>query len=123
MFKHDRNIVDNTETLVSVKKDLGKSFNILISLWKDTPDKKSYYDFFLKTKYNKSPFQDALIKALEYTSKEAKDLISDDLFDIFIGVSAVNDTSGNTYLPYFFIFRCSNNGRSLIVSEAPIPSL
>ena len=123
MYICDDYIVDNVDVLKPVKELIkGSVYDKLLLLWGS--DKLHDYKKIAKSAeetptsadYIVTPFANALYELRD----QKKSLLSDDLYGIYAGLvpEAQNDTCR---LPVYFIFRCSNNGRSLIISEKEIP--
>lgn len=123
MYKYDEGIIDNFNCLKSVSDVIGKeSYNELIQLWKDQTSESKLLEFLNGITRSDCPpnvyWICPLCEALCEISSMAEELLKDELFGIFIGLYPIQDPNDNScYLPAYFIFRCSNNGRSLIMSE------
>jgi len=125
MHIYDCGIVDNFNDLKSINDILSNDdYKNMINIWerldqypKDITELKNLFKKYESNEPSNGWVSD-LPKALSELSKYTKSLLDDDLFGIYYGLIPVQDCTG--YLPSYFIFRCSNNGRSLIISERKI---
>ncbi|WHH57189.1 hypothetical protein [Petroclostridium sp. X23] len=116
MYVYDSNTIDNYNVLKNVKDEIGESnFNNLIMTWKRGISSE-FETFLFGSEFS---YVRELINALNATIDIAESLVSDGLFGIYIGLVPENNID-DTYLPVYFIFRCTNNGRSTIVSPVPL---
>ena len=109
-------IIDNFSTLKSLEDILGADkYNLIIKLWGS-----ERYEEIENVINIKERSSDELIFNLVEALKAARfyfdELLKDDLFGIYIGlIPDIDGLPGDGYLKEFYIFRCSNNGRSDIV--------
>lgn len=114
----DHHIVDNFGLLGSLEQLVGKDkYEWIIENW-SIP--KGMFDSIMYEKigWEAGEMLDVLQKALRETNLKAKSLKNDDLFGIYYGLMPSEKSLENgCRLANYFVFRCSNNGRSLIVVD------
>jgi hypothetical protein len=117
---YDNGIVDNYGILKDVRDILGAElYDKMISVW-GSDDKAEYLELASEADATEHPpddISDDFAEALYATRREKASFMRDDLFGIFVGLVPLSIIPDDCYLPRFFLFRCSNNGRSVLVSD------
>ena len=118
MFDYDNGIIDNYRVLREVRDMIEPSgYDRLLCVW-GSENWKDYEEIALAYRSGEPEditheFAEALFELRQHKSS----LISDGLFGIYVGLVPLKEFPDDCILPTYFIFRCRNNGRTLVISQ------
>ena len=109
-------IIDNFSTLKSLQDIFGSDkYNSIIKLW-GLQKYEEIENIISLPSCGCDEKIFALVEALKTARFYFDGLLKDDLFGIYVGLIPDMDVlQSDTYLKEFYVFRCSNNGRTDIV--------